>query len=78
MAGMKSLLDDGLIGAVGVSNYSLEHWRKADAALPRTRSSSAPPWHDLASWRDEQCPASAIGRWRMNLRWRILIGYGPD
>jgi aryl-alcohol dehydrogenase-like predicted oxidoreductase len=33
MPGMKSLLDDGLIGAVGVSNYSLERWRKADAAL---------------------------------------------
>jgi aryl-alcohol dehydrogenase-like predicted oxidoreductase len=33
MPGMKSLLDDGLISAVGVSNYSLERWRKADAAL---------------------------------------------
>jgi aryl-alcohol dehydrogenase-like predicted oxidoreductase len=33
MPGMKSLLDDGLIGAVGVSNYSLERWQKADAAL---------------------------------------------
>jgi aryl-alcohol dehydrogenase-like predicted oxidoreductase len=33
MPGMKSLLDDGLIGAVGVSNYSLDRWRKADAAL---------------------------------------------
>ncbi|GLP79641.1 aldo/keto reductase [Mycobacterium antarcticum] len=35
MPGMRSLLDDGLIGAAGVSNYSLDRWRKADAALGR-------------------------------------------
>ncbi|GAB7068521.1 aldo/keto reductase [Mycobacterium hodleri] len=35
MPGMRSLLDDGVIGAVGVSNYSLDRWRKADAALGR-------------------------------------------
>jgi aryl-alcohol dehydrogenase-like predicted oxidoreductase len=35
MPGMRSLLDDGTIGAAGVSNYSLERWRKADAALGR-------------------------------------------
>ena len=33
MPGMRGLLDDDLIGAVGVSNYSLARWRKADAAL---------------------------------------------
>ena len=33
MAGMRALLDEGKIGAVGVSNYSLERWRKADEAL---------------------------------------------
>lgn len=33
MPGMRSLLDEGRIGAVGVSNYSLARWRKADAAL---------------------------------------------
>jgi aryl-alcohol dehydrogenase-like predicted oxidoreductase len=33
MPGMRSLLDDGVIGAAGVSNYSLDRWRKADAAL---------------------------------------------
>ncbi len=33
MRGMRILLDDGRIGAVGVSNYSLDRWRKADAAL---------------------------------------------
>ncbi len=35
MPGMRDLLDDGKIGAAGVSNYSLARWRKADAALGR-------------------------------------------
>ncbi|MEO3759643.1 aldo/keto reductase [Mycobacterium sp. B14F4] len=35
MPGMRDLLDDGVIGAAGVSNYSLDRWRKADAALGR-------------------------------------------
>lgn len=35
MPGMRSLLDDGTIGAAGVSNYSLARWQKADAALGR-------------------------------------------
>jgi aryl-alcohol dehydrogenase-like predicted oxidoreductase len=35
MRGMTPMLDEGRIGAVGVSNYSLERWRKADAALGR-------------------------------------------
>ncbi|HET8599965.1 MAG TPA: aldo/keto reductase [Segeticoccus sp.] len=33
MRGMGELLRDGRIGAVGVSNYSLARWRRADAAL---------------------------------------------
>lgn len=35
MPGLRELLDSGKIGAVGVSNYSLERWQKADAALGR-------------------------------------------
>lgn len=35
MPGMRDLLDDNVIGAVGVSNYSLDRWQKADAALGR-------------------------------------------
>lgn len=35
MPGMRELLDEGKIGAAGVSNYSLERWQKADAALGR-------------------------------------------
>jgi len=33
MPGFQQLLDEGGIGAVGVSNYSLQRWRAADAAL---------------------------------------------
>ena len=33
MPGMRGLLQDGLIGAAGVSNYSLSRWLKADDAL---------------------------------------------
>lgn len=35
MPGMQTLLAQNRIGAVGVSNYSLDRWRKADAALGR-------------------------------------------
>ena len=35
MPGMRDLLDSGVIGAAGVSNYSLARWRSADAALGR-------------------------------------------
>lgn len=35
MPGMRDLLDSGNIGAAGVSNYSLQRWQKADAALGR-------------------------------------------
>ncbi|MDP5184056.1 aldo/keto reductase [Blastococcus sp. BMG 814] len=33
MPGLRELLDEGAIGGVGVSNYSLDRWRAADAAL---------------------------------------------
>jgi aryl-alcohol dehydrogenase-like predicted oxidoreductase len=35
MPGLRALLDEDRIGAVGVSNYSLGRWRGADAALGR-------------------------------------------
>jgi aryl-alcohol dehydrogenase-like predicted oxidoreductase len=35
MVGMRRLLDEGRIGAAGVSNYSLPRWRAADQALGR-------------------------------------------
>ncbi len=35
MPGMRELLDTDVIGAAGVSNYSLARWRRADSALGR-------------------------------------------
>jgi len=35
MPGLRALLDEDRIGAVGVSNYSLSRWQDADAALGR-------------------------------------------
>jgi aryl-alcohol dehydrogenase-like predicted oxidoreductase len=35
MPGLRALLDEGRIGAAGVSNYSLSRWRRADQALGR-------------------------------------------
>ncbi len=35
MPGLRRLLEEDRIGAVGVSNYSLERWQRADAALGR-------------------------------------------
>ncbi|MEU2351077.1 aldo/keto reductase [Modestobacter sp. NPDC049651] len=35
MPGLRALLDEGRIGAVGVSNYPLGRWQAADAALGR-------------------------------------------
>lgn len=35
MPGMADLLDAGVIGAAGVSNYSLSRWQRADTALGR-------------------------------------------
>ena len=71
MPGMRSLLDDGSIGAVGVSNYSLGRWRKADAALGRPVVSNQVPFslaHPQAL--DDLVPFAE----REN---RIVIAYSP-
>ncbi|HTY29507.1 MAG TPA: aldo/keto reductase, partial [Mycobacterium sp.] len=71
MPGMRSLLDSGAIGAAGVSNYSLERWRKADAALGRPVISNqvsfslahAGPLDDLVPFAEREN--------------RIVIAYSP-
>ncbi|TWP36376.1 aldo/keto reductase [Leekyejoonella antrihumi] len=71
MRGMRSLLLDGSIGAVGVSNYSLSRWRMADAALGRPVVSNqvhfslahAAPLTDLVPFAQEEG--------------RIVIAYSP-
>lgn len=71
MPGMRSLLDSGAIGAAGVSNYSLERWKKADAALGRPVISNqvhfslahAGPLEDLVPFAEREN--------------RIIIAYSP-
>ena len=71
MPGMRALLDEGRIGAVGVSNYSLDRWRAADAALGRPVVSNqvqfslahAGPLQDLVPFADREN--------------RIVIAYSP-
>jgi aryl-alcohol dehydrogenase-like predicted oxidoreductase len=71
MPGMRSLMQDGLIGAVGVSNYSLRRWRQADDALGRPVVSNqvqfslahADPLEDLVPFAQREN--------------RIVIAYSP-
>jgi aryl-alcohol dehydrogenase-like predicted oxidoreductase len=84
MPGMRTLLDDGRIGAVGVSNYSLRRWQQADAALGRPVVSNqvqfslarSEPLADLVPFAQREN--------RMIMAWsplaQGLLGgrYGPD
>jgi aryl-alcohol dehydrogenase-like predicted oxidoreductase len=71
MPGMRSLLQDELIGAVGVSNYSLGRWRQADDALRQPVVSNqvqfslahADPLEDLVPFAQREN--------------RIVIAYSP-
>jgi aryl-alcohol dehydrogenase-like predicted oxidoreductase len=71
MPGMRSLLQDGRIGAVGVSNYSLRRWRKADDALGQPVVSNqvqfslahADPLQDLVPFAEREN--------------RVVIAYSP-
>ncbi|OBH85312.1 aldo/keto reductase [Mycobacterium scrofulaceum] len=71
MPGMRDLLDAGKIGAVGVSNYSLARWQKADAALGRPVVSNqvhfslahAAPLEDLVPFAEREN--------------RVVIAYSP-
>ncbi|MGY1806097.1 aldo/keto reductase [Blastococcus sp. SYSU D00669] len=71
MPAMRELLDAGRIGAVGVSNYSLERWRAADAALGRPVVSNqvefslatAGPLDDLVPFAERED--------------RVVIAYSP-
>lgn len=71
MSGMRSLLDEDRIGAVGVSNYSLDRWRKAEQALGRPVVSNQVqfslahpgPLNDLVPYAERQD--------------RLVIAYSP-
>ena len=69
--GLRTLLEEGRIGAVGVSNYSLERWQAADTALGRPVVSnqvrfslaSAGPLEDLVPFAEREG--------------RMVIAYSP-
>src|SRR5690349_7297416 len=71
MPGLRSLLEEDRIGAVGVSNYSLDRWRAADAALGRPVVSNqvqfslahAAPLDDLVPFAEREN--------------RVVIAYSP-
>jgi aryl-alcohol dehydrogenase-like predicted oxidoreductase len=71
MPGLRTLLDDGRIGAAGVSNYSLDRWRAADTALGRPVVSNqvqfslahADPLDDLVPFAEREN--------------RVVIAYSP-
>lgn len=84
MAGMRSLIESGRIGAAGVSNYPLARWKAADAALGRPVVSNQVqfslarmgPLTDLVPFAEQEN--------RMIMAWsplaQGLLGgrYGPD
>jgi aryl-alcohol dehydrogenase-like predicted oxidoreductase len=47
MSGMQRLLQAGKVGAVGVSNFPLRLWRRADEALGRATAADQVPFHLL-------------------------------
>ena len=71
MRGMRALQDVGLVGEVGVSNYSLARWRRAEVALDRPVLSNQVryslidrrPERDLIPYAEQ--------------RGRVLIAYSP-
>jgi aryl-alcohol dehydrogenase-like predicted oxidoreductase len=71
MSGLRRLLGSGLIGHAGVSNYSLDRWRRAESLLGRPVLTNqvrfnllqSGPDHDLAPYARE--------------RGRVVIAYSP-
>jgi aryl-alcohol dehydrogenase-like predicted oxidoreductase len=71
MAGMRELLDKGVIDAVGVCNFSLRHWQKAEAALGRPIVSNQVP----LSLVDSRATAAMIPHCQRERR--VIIAYRP-
>jgi aryl-alcohol dehydrogenase-like predicted oxidoreductase len=71
MRGMRALQDVGLVGAIGVSNYSLERWRRCEAALGGPVLSNQVRYNlvDRRAERDVIPYAEAQGR--------VVIAYSP-
>ncbi len=84
MPGMQTLLEQGTIGAVGVSNYSLNRWRAADAALGRPVVSNQVQFSLAKPEPLRELVPFAEREGRMIMAWsplaQGLLGgkYGPD
>lgn len=71
MAGMRDLQRAGLVRAVGVSNFSLSRWRRAESALGGPVVSDQVPYHLLArSPERELIPYATANA-------RVVIAYSP-
>jgi len=71
MRGMRALQRVGLVGEVGVSNYSLERWRAAEAALGGPVLSNQVPYSLVArSPEREMLPYAAAHH-------RVVLAYSP-
>jgi aryl-alcohol dehydrogenase-like predicted oxidoreductase len=71
MRGMRALQDVGLVGAVGVSNYSLDRWRRAEEMLGRPVLSNQVRY----SLADRRAERDLIPYAESNER--IVIAYSP-
>lgn len=71
MRGMRGLQDEGVIGEVGVSNYSLARWRRAQDALGRRVLSNQVKFSLVSP-----APAWSLVPWARQ-HGRIVIAYSP-
>jgi len=71
MAGLRSLLEDGTIRHAGLSNYSVERWRKSEQALGRPLLSNQVPFSLAApNAAADQVPYAEAND-------RLVIAYSP-
>jgi len=71
MPAFRQLLDDGVIGHAGVSNYSLARWQAADAALGRPVLSNQVPFNLV-----DRRPEAELLPWAQ-AHDRLIIAYSP-
>ncbi len=84
MRGMQALLDIGLVGHVGVSNYSLARWRAADDALAQAHATSEVGGPDVPVVISNQVQYSLVHRQPeadllpfAQAQGRLVIAYSP-
>lgn len=71
MRGMAALQDVGLVGDVGVSNYTLDRWRRAETALGRRVLSNQVRYSLVARGPDDDLVPYA------ETRGRVVVAYSP-